>query len=142
MNLVKYDDFWNDPLSDLDQWFEGALGPSRVLPSLFNQSADLGATRGFRLDSYADDENYYVVAELPGIPKDAINISVENAVLTISGEHKSGKGENERSVRFSRSVTLGDDVNADKAAANYEDGLLKITLPKSEASKPKAIAVK
>ncbi len=141
MNLIKYDNFWNDPLADVDNWMGRILGRGTSLPALFGEGAEEDATRGFRLDSYADDNAYYVVAELPGIPKEDIDVRLENAVLTISGERKISKGDAERSFKFRRSVTLGDDVAQDEVTAKHENGVLTITLPKSEERKPRAITV-
>jgi HSP20 family protein len=137
MRLIKYDNLWNDPFSEFDSLFNRILGDRSMLPNLFNGETD----RGFRLDSYAHDDGYEIVAELPGIPKEAIEVKLENAVLTISGEHQTGEGESTRRFRFSRSVTVGDDIAADKVSARLENGLLRVSLPKIEERRPKAITV-
>ena len=89
-------------------------------------------------------------AELPGLKKEDIDVSLEDGVLTISGERKSEeKFENaetyrsERFVgRFHRAVTLPSEVKADQVKAQYQDCILSVTIPKSEAAKPKQIEVK
>ena len=141
MKLIKYDDPWNHSLSDFDQLLSRVFGERWTPDSLFGETAPDGRVRGFRLDSYVDDEGYHVVAELPGIPKEQIEIRLENAVLKIGGEHTVGEGENKRTFRFSRSLTVGNDIAADRVTAKMENGLLTIHLPKTEEFKPRAITV-
>ena len=101
------------------------------------------------LDLYEDKDNVYVKAELPGMKKEEIDVSLHENALTISGERKFEKkheeAENYRSERFfgrfSRSVTLPMAVEGEKVKASYKDGILTITLPKSEKAKPKQIEV-
>lgn len=96
------------------------------------------------------DDDVVVRAELPGMKADDIDISVQGNTLTISGakkeesEHKdAGFYRSERRYgHFSRSLTLPTDVNAEKIDAMYRDGVLTITLPKSETAKPRKISVK
>ena len=89
-------------------------------------------------------------AELPGMKKEDIDISLQGDVLTLSGERKEeetfDKAETYRSERFlgkfQRSLTLPVTVSADKVQASYKDGILTVTLPKAEEAKPKQIEVK
>jgi HSP20 family protein len=102
------------------------------------------------LDLHEDKDNFFVRAELPGMKKEDIEISLHEGVLTLSGERKEEKKHegvaihrSERFVgRFQRTLTLPSAVDLDKVKATYEDGLLTVTLPKSEAAKPKQIQVK
>lgn len=140
MHLIKYDNFWNDPIAEMDRWFDRALGAGRV-PGLFDQAFE-NAARSFRVDVYDDGANaYQVVAELPGVAKEDVDIQLENAVLTITATRKSKDGEQEQSTKYSRTLTISDDVQTDKVSAKLEDGLLQVTLPKAEARKPKSITV-
>jgi len=101
------------------------------------------------LDVFEDEQKFTVQVELPGLKKEDFDISLHGDVLTISGERKSekeaGEGESFRRERFfgsfSRSVTLTAPVKADEVAANYQDGVLTVTLPKAEEAKPKKIQV-
>jgi HSP20 family protein len=101
------------------------------------------------LDVYQDKDNVFVKAELPGMKKEDIEISLEKGMLSLSGERKheetSGEGENFRSERFfgrfHRSLSLPTEVKADKVSASYMDGVLTVTLPKAEEAKPKQIEV-
>ena len=97
-----------------------------------------------------DNDNYYVRAELPGIKADELDISVTADTLSISGERKL-PAEDEKAQyhrrereagRFSRIVSLPEQVDTGKVEARSTDGVLTITLPKAEIAKPKQIAVK
>lgn len=101
------------------------------------------------LDVREDKDNVYVSAELPGMKKEEIEISLREGVLTLAGERKHEEKEESKDSfrseryfgRFSRSVTLPTRVEADKVNATYQDGVLKVTLPKAEEVKPKHIAI-
>lgn len=114
-------------------------------------SRDTGLFSGWSpaLDVYDDKDSFVVSAELPGMKKEDINISLHEGVLTISGERKhereNKEGETFRSERyfgkFQRSVTLPARVDASNVKASYKDGILWVHLPKSEEAKPKQIDV-
>src|SRR5947209_13836394 len=97
------------------------------------------------LDIYEDKDNVYVRAELPGMKKEDIDLSLNDGSLSLAGERKSeGKYKDaevyraERFLgRFQRTVTLPTPVAADRVKAQYQDGILSITLPKAEEAKPK-----
>ena len=141
MSLVKYDyEQRNDPFSDLDTILNQVFRGGWAQPTnIFGRSYSTGDE--FRLDVLADDDAYTVVAELPGLSKDDVDLQLHNAVLSISGERKQGEGEDAHSVKFNRSVTLGEDVDTEAVRAKMENGLLTVTLCRSEASKPKAISI-
>lgn len=90
-----------------------------------------------------------ITAEIPGMRKEDIHISISGDQLSITGERRKEEEEKgktyhriERSYgRFQRTVALPTEVLSDKARASYKDGLLKITLPKAEKVKPKEIAI-
>lgn len=96
------------------------------------------------------DSHVHVKADLPGIDVKDLDISIENNVLTVRGEkkqEKEDKTENYHCVEryygsFCRSFMLPADVNADEIEAVYKDGVLQLTVPKSETSKRKRIEVK
>ena len=101
------------------------------------------------LDLYEDKDKFTVKAELPGMKREEIDISVHDGTLTISGERKyeekNQDAEPYRSERFfgrfHRTLTLPKPVQADKAKATYKDGILTVILPKTEEAKPKQIQV-
>jgi HSP20 family protein len=91
-----------------------------------------------------EDKDYYEVAlAVPGMKKDDLKIDVHGNLLTISSEKVETKEENDKQFTrkeynyssFTRSFTLPDEVNQEKIGAKYEDGILKLTLPRREESK-------
>jgi HSP20 family protein len=95
-------------------------------------------------------DRFEIIAELPGLKKDDVKIEVKDRVLTFTGEKKVENENKDRNVflferaygRFCRTFTLPDNVDTDKIAAEFKDGLLKIDIPKTEEAKPKEIEVK
>jgi len=102
------------------------------------------------IDLYQTPEEVVVKANLPGLKSDDVQISVTSDVLTLRGEFKQEEERKDatyhvlerRSGSFERSVMLPTDVQTDKARADFEDGVLTITLPKAETVKPRTITVK
>ena len=101
------------------------------------------------VDMYQTDDAVVVKASLPGIKADEVQINVTGDVLTLKGEVKHEEEKNDRSwhIReqrwgsFQRSVALPTNVVSDKAKAEFENGILVITLPKAEEVKPKTITI-
>lgn len=102
------------------------------------------------MDVYQTKDNVVVKITLPGVKPDDAHISVSNGVLTIRGDTSTEKELEEatyhvherRDYSFNRSVVLPSEVDSDKADAEFEDGVLTITLPKTEEVKSKTIEVK
>ena len=102
------------------------------------------------IDIQENGDKFELTAELPGIDKEDVNISINDDVLTISGEKKSTvKKEDAQCYRsermfgkFERSFRLPDEVDQDNIEANYENGILRLDIPKSEESKPKEREIK
>ncbi|MEW5806109.1 MAG: Hsp20/alpha crystallin family protein [Acidobacteriota bacterium] len=102
-----------------------------------------------RMDVYEDADSLVMKAEMPGINKDEIEINVDNGILTISGEKKRAKEVEEKNAyrlercygKFSRSFSLPSSVDTSTVKANYKDGVLEITLLKTEQAKPKKISI-
>lgn len=102
------------------------------------------------VDLHEEKDHLTLRAELPGMKKEDIDISLHGDVLTLSGERKEDeeyeKAEAYRSERFlgrfQRAFTLPVAVDADKVQASYKDGILTVHLPKAEEAKPKQIEVK
>ena len=96
-----------------------------------------------------DKDNFYVKVELPGLKKEDIALSLHDGSLSISGERKSENKFEDAEVyraerffgRFQRTVPLPTPVAPDKVKAQYQDGILTVTLPKTEEAKPKHIDV-
>jgi HSP20 family protein len=101
------------------------------------------------VDVYEDEHKVTLKIEVPGIDEKDINVSIENNTLTVHGERKIEKEEKEENYRrverqygsFTRTFNLPTTVDAEKVAANYDKGVLKIALPKKAEAKPKQIKV-
>ncbi|HEX3857777.1 MAG TPA: Hsp20/alpha crystallin family protein [Verrucomicrobiae bacterium] len=101
------------------------------------------------LDVHEDKDNFVIRAELPGLKREDIDVSLQDGALVISGERKVEKAEEGTEVhrqeryygKFQRALTLSEPVAADKVKADYKDGILTVTLPKTEEAKPKKIDV-
>jgi HSP20 family protein len=131
-----------DLRDEIDRLFEGPLAQ-------LARGSQLLSGWSPALDIYEDKDNLFVKVELPGMKREDIDVSLHEGTLSISGERKGeSKLENaevyraERFVgRFQRTVALPTPVAADKVKAQYKDGVLAITLPKTEEAKPKQIDV-
>ncbi len=102
------------------------------------------------IDMYQTDDDVVVKIAIPGFKADDVQINVTGDVLTLRGEMKHENEEKDKAwhIReqrwgsFERSITLPTDVKAEKASADFENGILTVTLPKAEEVKPKTITVK
>ena len=127
---------------ELDRLFENPFGELSAASQLLSDWTPA-------VDVYEDKDNLFVKAELPGMKREEIEVSLHDGTLSISGERKSetkqGKGDVYRAERFfgrfQRTVTLPAAVAADKVKAQYKDGILTVTLPKTEEAKPKQIDI-
>jgi len=144
MNLVTYDPF-REMRSLQDE-------VNRLFSSSFNRGGN-DLTRGSwspSVDIFENKDNIVLEAELPGMKPEDVDISIENNVLTIHGERKFEKKDDqdnfhrvERSYgSFTRSFTLPSTVSSENADATFENGVLRLTLAKREEAKPKRIEVK
>ncbi len=96
-----------------------------------------------------NDKEYLIKAELPEVRKEDVKVSLENGVITISGERKQEKEEKkENEIRiesfygtFSRSFALPDNIDEKAVSAESKDGVLRVHIPKTAAAKPKQIAI-
>lgn len=95
-------------------------------------------------------KEYIVTAELPGMRKEDIKVSIDNGMLTISGEKKQTNGEQDAKYRmqesaygsFTRSISLPRDADPNQVKAEFKDGVLILTIVRNEALQPKAIQIK
>jgi HSP20 family protein len=131
-----------DLRDEIDRLFDSPLtGFAPVLQTLGDWSP--------ALDIHEDKESFIVKAELPGIKKEDVNVLFQDGCLTISGDRKAESKSEDTEVyhterffgRFQRTVALPAAVAADKVMAQYHDGVLTITLPKTEEAKPKHIDI-
>ena len=130
-------------LRDLDKQMNDLLGGFFAAPEcrsgLWSPSVDLRET----------EEAYELIADLPGLSKEDIELSIEEDVVTLKGERKEETDKKEggyhrierHSGTFQRCFHLPSGVEGDKVTAQFENGVLKVNLPKPETAKPKRIAV-
>ena len=141
MNLVRFDPF-RDAVSfqnRMNRFFE---------PFLRTSTEDCGTWLP-PVDIREDGAAIRLQAELPGLKQEEIEIHIENNILTLKGERKQENEVKEQDYHrversfgsFSRSFSLPTSVNSEKVQAVYKDGILDITLPKSESSKSRKIKV-
>jgi HSP20 family protein len=123
----------------------------QVFDRFFGQAASMAGPWVPAVDVRETKDAIEVVAELPGMRPEEVQVDIENNVLSISGEKKQeqveGNGEGEyhlverRCGRFERSFTLPRTVDAERISARFDHGLLTVTLPKSEAAKPRRVQI-
>jgi len=142
---------WN-PLRELEDFQHrilSAFNPSSARRGNSQESLTLAEWMPV-VDISEDDREYVITAELPEVKKEDVRVTVENGVLTITGERKFEKEEKgkrwhrvERAYgSFARSFALPDDGDAAKVNAEFKEGVLKVRVTKSEAARPKQIEVK
>ncbi|MFQ6092474.1 MAG: Hsp20/alpha crystallin family protein [bacterium] len=145
MRLMRY-----RPTGDL---FNIGAEMSRLFDGLFNWVPEVGlgfGTYGPDVDMSESDNDVRLSVEIPGMDQKDIKVTVNDNVLTLSGEKRREDEVKDASYRitersfgsFRRSFTLPTSIQADKVTATYKNGVLNITLPKAEEAKPREIAVK
>ncbi len=131
-----------DVFNHFGRFFESFFGDSRS-PTPWNNG--LNWSYNPRVDIRETDAAYQLSAELPGLDEKGVEVNLDNGILKISGEKRSDKEERdedknyyrrERSYgRFERSFRLPDGIKTDKVEARYKNGVLNVTVPKSEEAK-------
>lgn len=160
MSLIK-----RNPTQEMTRWnrefptFRGLQSLQYDMNRIFDEffRGDILADNNFfsrdwnpAVDIVENTDNYILKAELPGMSKDDVKITLENNILTIRGEKKNEyekkEGNYHRVERsygsFERSFTIPGTIKANDIDAQYKDGVLSLTLPKAEEAKPKMIDVK
>jgi len=129
-----------DLQDEFNRFFEDFGLGSAVAQEDFSPAMDIRET----------DEAYIVEADVPGIKREDVKIEINDDVLTIKGERKVEQEENKKDYRrierqygsFRRSVSIPDGIQHDAVEAKFVDGVLRVTLPKREDTKPRRIEVK
>lgn len=140
--LVKFN---QNPFATIDRVFDEVFKSTMPsLPTMFDASA-------FRVDISEDDKAIYIEADLPGVEKEDLKVTIEDNLLTIRAERRAETTENKKNFyrtervfgSLTRSFTMGENINAEAIEAHFADGVLKLTLPKVEpVVKAKEIAIK
>lgn len=144
-NIIRHDPFSvarSDPFADIDDLLKGFF----VRPVAFEGQTPMQ----IKMDVKENDGTYTVHADIPGVKKEDIHVTIEGNQVSISAEKKVEKEEKEgdkvlRSERYhgtvARSFTLGQDVDESKAEAKYSDGVLELTLPKKATTAGKTLSI-
>ncbi len=139
--LVKFN---QNPFAAIDRVFDDVFREMPAFSSSFNPNP-------MRVDIAEDEKNIYIDAELAGLKKEDVKVSIEDNVLMIRGERRQENEEKKKNYHrvervygsFSRAFSLGENIDKDNIQAKYEDGVLHLTLPKVEPVKNvKEIALK
>lgn len=145
MNVIKYDPFreLKSLQDEMTRLFTGSM------PGSFSREEMLNGAWSPRVDIYEDKDRLVLEAELPGMNREDFEISAENNVITLKGERKfekKGEGDNYHRVErsygaFTRSFTLPQSVTTEGAAADFDNGVLRVSLPKREETRARKIEV-
>lgn len=123
-----------DPFRDMERLFSDIARPSQP---------------GLTMDLYRTGDNFVAEFDLPGVDPSSIDIDIDDRTLTIRAERRSAKDDQDvqwlvrerTSGTVARQLSLGRGVDSSSISADYEDGVLKLTIPVAEESKPRKIAV-
>ncbi len=152
MNLVPFKkrDLWADQFDGFENFQHELSNLFRPMSKMLGMDTGLFEKAGSPpIDVYDSDNEVLVKADMPGLTKEEIDVSIHDNILTIKGEkkrendvHKEGYYKSERFYgSFSRSIQLPAEVKHDKVNANYENGVLELKLPKREEAKTKRINI-
>jgi HSP20 family protein len=147
MNIVRWDPFreFEDMSKSLARFFNQP-GLRRTVDDDGAFFADWAPA----VDVQETDKEYIVKADLPDVQKQDVKVGIENGVLTLEGERKQEKEEKNKKFhrvervygKFVRRLALPMEIDAQKVAAEFKDGVLNVKLPKTESAKPRAIDIK
>ena len=133
-----------DPLQEV-------LDMRRAMDQIMQRTATDGQQQfDLAMDIYETPDSYEIEAAMPGVKPDDVEITLNNNVLTIRGELRAEEEKEDKNYHlrerrvgaFIRSITLPSSINADAIEAQYDNGVLRLRLPKAEEGKPKRIEVK
>jgi HSP20 family protein len=123
---------------------------NRVFDAFFGSGAESRTRRWVPpMDLIETDDHLVLKVDLPGLSRDQVNLEIKDGALTISGERRAEREDKsegfyrlERSFgRFSRSMTLPQDIDAESVAASFADGVLEVRIPKPEQRKPHRVEI-
>ncbi len=122
----------------------------RVFDDAWNHTESRYTSNWMPIDVTETETDYRVIADLPGLTVDDINVNFHDGLLTISGEVQDKRNEEGDSIlvrertygKFSRQINLSVPIDVDHIQASYDNGVLTLTLPKAESAKPRQIPIK
>lgn len=143
MRLTHYTHPYHSLGNNFENWLQSSFAGLPALSRFFDGGPLAeGKTSGhLATDIHEDKDNYYAVFEAPGVKKDDLKVELHDRLLSVSFERKFMKGDQESAYTSSRSISVPDSVNPEGIIARLEDGILTVTLPKSEERKPRVIHI-
>jgi len=124
-----------DPFRELDRLTQQSLG-TRLRPT------------AMPMDAYRDGEQFIIHFDVPGVDRSSVDLTVEKNVLTVSAERQWQPGEHQDVVAaerpqgtFTRQLFLGENLDADRVEARYENGVLTVRIPVAERAKPRKVEI-
>jgi HSP20 family protein len=123
--------------------------PFREIDRIAQLASGAAATpRSFPLDAYRRGDTFILQFDLPGIDASTLDLTVERNVLTVKGERRFARQENDEIVvaerpqgTFTRQLLLGDTLDGERINADYQDGVLTLTIPIAEQAKPRKVQI-
>ncbi|MBN1928233.1 MAG: Hsp20/alpha crystallin family protein [Chlorobiaceae bacterium] len=136
MNLKLYG---RDPLKMFEDVFN-----ERLTPFISSMGSMIAPT--FKVDISEDEKAIYLSADIPGVKKEDVKVTIEDDVISICAERAQEEEEKKKNYHrverswgsLSRSFTIGENVDSDNISANYDNGVLKIVVPKKEPEEKKS----
>lgn len=131
--------YGKDPLKMFEDVFN-----ERLTPFISSMGSMMAPT--FKVDISEDEKAIYLSADIPGVKKEDVKVSIEDDVISISAERTQAEEEKKKNYHrverswgsLSRSFTIGDNVDSDNITANYDNGVLKVVVPKKEPEEKKS----
>lgn len=131
--------YGKDPLKMFEDVFNERLSP------FISSMGSVMAPPSFNVDISEDDKAVYLSADIPGVKKEDVSVTMEDDVISICAERKQEEEEKKKNYHrverswgsLSRSFTIGENVDSDNITANYDNGVLKIVVPKKEPEEKK-----
>jgi HSP20 family protein len=122
--------------------------PLRELDRLVQQTAGNGRPTIMAMDAYRHDDRFVVHFDVPGVDPTSIELTMEKNVLTVSAERRWEPAEGDQVLvserpqgSFSRQLFLGEGLDAESVEANYDNGVLSVTVPVAEQAKPRKVEI-
>ena len=136
MKLIRYQYPNTTGYGSLGRLFDFGTPTFKRFKELFDDFLGAESELGqLPVDLYEDDKNFFARMELPGVKKEAINLELDNSVLTCSGNYSNETEKGKANYSFKRSISIPDGAASDQVSANYKDGILTVKMPEKDLGK-------
>lgn len=144
MKLNRFNPATAGRVSDFDAWlrnpFAGFATVSHLLGA-FPERLSADAPYAVPADVYEDESAYYAHFEIPGVPREDVKVELREQALSLSATRRQRVSGGESTVSLARTVSVPQGVDSDAISAKLENGILRVTLPKSLERRPKTIEI-